>query len=117
MADTELLYLLDRKVLPSTQPYQTIVEGEEGRVYAEKYLKGLKKVDTFPTTVVEFHAPLVLIQTLFAMQQVVYYTIPIYYCYYYGTSKFQIESMQLDSIGGTTQWNFLTGGTEYIYVQ
>ena len=37
-------------------------------MYAEKYLRGHKSVDTAPTTVVEFIAPKELIATLFATQ-------------------------------------------------
>ena len=54
MGDTELLFLLQYNQLPDTQPYQAIIEGERGRVYAEKYLNGKKWVDSCPTTVVEF---------------------------------------------------------------
>mmetsp|Transcript_10230 Transcript_10230/g.23060 ORF Transcript_10230/g.23060 Transcript_10230/m.23060 type:complete len:215 (-) Transcript_10230:105-749(-) len=68
MADTELNYLLQHRQLPDTQPYQTIVEGRDGREYAEKYLRGHKSVDTSPTTVVEFMVPRVLIDLLWAMQ-------------------------------------------------
>ena len=56
MGDLECGYLLKHGVLPSTQPYQAIIEGERGRTYAEKYLRGHKSVDTSPTTVVEFTA-------------------------------------------------------------
>jgi len=68
MGDTECEYLLTHTMLPDTQPYQTIVEGAGGRVYAEKYLRGHKSVDSSPTTVVEFTAPRSLIEQLFAMQ-------------------------------------------------
>mmetsp|Transcript_6778 Transcript_6778/g.11919 ORF Transcript_6778/g.11919 Transcript_6778/m.11919 type:complete len:213 (+) Transcript_6778:44-682(+) len=68
MADIELTYLLRNGQLPDTQPYQTIVEGEEGRTYAEKYLRGHKSVDTSPTTVVEFAVPRALIDLLWGMQ-------------------------------------------------
>ena len=68
MSDRELLHLLQHGVLPGTQPYQTIVEGQEGRAYAEKYLRGHKSVDTHPTTVVEFCVPAVLIDKLWGMQ-------------------------------------------------
>merc|ERR1712139_322286 len=54
--------------LPDTQPYQTIVVGNEGRIYAEKYLRGRKSVDSSPTTAMEFRAPRPLIQQLFTMQ-------------------------------------------------
>merc|ERR1712083_1262526 len=68
MGDEEFSYLRAHNALPDTQPYQTIVEGEEGRVYAEKYLNGKKAVDSSPTTVVEFLTPMVLIRRLFDMQ-------------------------------------------------
>eukprot|EP00933_Yihiella_yeosuensis_P062723 TRINITY_DN656_c1_g1_i1.p1 TRINITY_DN656_c1_g1~~TRINITY_DN656_c1_g1_i1.p1 ORF type:complete len:186 (-),score=37.83 TRINITY_DN656_c1_g1_i1:151-708(-) len=68
MGDTELLHLLNYSILPDTQPYQTIVRGAEGRNYAEKYLRGHKKVDSSPTTVVEFAMPSEAISTLWAMQ-------------------------------------------------
>ena len=68
MGDPECLYLLEYGELPDTQPYQTIVEGPNGRVYAEKYLRGHKKVDSSPTTVVEFVAPKPLIDALFEQQ-------------------------------------------------
>ena len=38
--------LLSTGLLPDTQPYQTIVEGSDGREYSEKYLRGHKSVDT-----------------------------------------------------------------------
>lgn len=68
MGDSECLHLLEHKQLPDTQPYQTIVEGANGRLYAEKYLRGHKKVDSSPTTVVEFIAPKLLIDSLFQQQ-------------------------------------------------
>lgn len=68
MGDTELLYLLEHNALPATQPYQAIMEGENGRKYAEKYLRGHKRVDTAPTTVVEFTVPTDPIKVLFASQ-------------------------------------------------
>lgn len=68
MGDSECLYLLEHKQLPDTQPYQTIVEGPNGRQYAEKYLRGHKKVDSSPTTVVEFIAPKLLVDSLFQQQ-------------------------------------------------
>jgi hypothetical protein len=57
MGDTELLYLVSHHCLPTTQPYQAIMEGESGRDYATKYLTGKKFTDTHPTTVVEFLIP------------------------------------------------------------
>merc|ERR1712060_1010172 len=68
MGDEEYTHLSTTGTLPDTQPYQTIVEGDEGRAYAEKYLNGKKSVDSSPTTVVEFRAPCVLIRKLFEMQ-------------------------------------------------
>ena len=68
MGDGELFHLLQYNELPGTQPYQAIIEGGSGRTYAEKYLKGHKKVDTMPTTVVEFLTPKTLVDRLFAMQ-------------------------------------------------
>jgi len=44
------------------------VRGEEGRKYAETYLRGHKQVDSAPTTVVEFREPQALVDRLFAMQ-------------------------------------------------
>ena len=52
------------------QPYQTIVEGAVGRTYCEGYLRGLRKPSgNVVTIVVEFLAPKLLIDTLFAMQK------------------------------------------------
>ena len=68
MGDGEACHLVAHGVLPTTQPYQAIIEGERGRGYAEKYLVGHKKVDTSPTTVVEFVVPRSLIAALFARQ-------------------------------------------------
>merc|ERR1719230_1521145 len=68
MGDLEREHLFTHSALPGTQPYQTIVEGDEGRVYAEKYLRGHKSVDSSPTTVVEFAAPRALVDRLFSMQ-------------------------------------------------
>lgn len=68
MADEEYSFLALNNALPDTMPYQTIVEGPDGRAYCEKYLSGTKFVDTFPTTVVEFAVPAVLMAQLFAIQ-------------------------------------------------
>jgi hypothetical protein len=75
MADRELSYLMETGNLPATQPYQAIIEGENGRTYAEKYLKGHKKVDTISgeggaggAHVVEFCAPRSMIEGLFEIQ-------------------------------------------------
>jgi len=57
MGDIELMYLLEHKTLPTTQPYQAIIEGATGFKYSGKYLNGAKKVDTSPTTIVEFVVP------------------------------------------------------------
>ena len=68
MGDPEFAHLLEHGMLPATQPYQTIVEGAAGRLYAERYLRGSKWVDSSPTTVVEFVCPQALVSQLFAMQ-------------------------------------------------
>lgn len=68
MGDSEIEFLVSHGVLPPTQPYQTVVEGDVGREYAEKYLTGRKSVDTSPTTVVEFVCPTDLSKRLFSMQ-------------------------------------------------
>jgi hypothetical protein len=68
MGDTEALFVVANNQLPDTQPYQAIIEGDAGRVYAEKYLAGKKWVDTAPTTVMEFDCPQQLIEALFAIQ-------------------------------------------------
>jgi len=68
MSDNECAHLRVHGTLPDSQPYQTIVQGDEGRIYAEKYLRGQKSVDSSPTTVVEFAAPKVLIDHLFSVQ-------------------------------------------------
>ncbi len=60
--DREYAFLASHGLLPATQPYQTIVVGDAGRAYAEKYLRGRKRVDTYPTTVVEFLAPAALVR-------------------------------------------------------
>jgi hypothetical protein len=66
MGDIELQYLLANSQLPNTQPYQAITRGQDGREYMEKYLAGLKWVDSCPTTIVEFLAPTKFIEQLFA---------------------------------------------------
>jgi hypothetical protein len=68
MGDLEVHHLLETLQLPSTQPYQAIIEGTVGRTYSEKYLRGHKKVDTKSSTVVEFLVPRPLIKNLFDMQ-------------------------------------------------
>ena len=68
MCDREYAFLASHGLLPATQPYQTIVVGDAGRAYAEKYLRGRKRVDTYPTTVVEFLAPAALVRKLFERQ-------------------------------------------------
>ena len=64
MGDAEARYLVEHGELPDTQPYQAIIEGENGRLYANKYLTGAKFTDSHPTTIVEFCAPTELIETL-----------------------------------------------------
>ncbi|CAF2860536.1 unnamed protein product [Rotaria sp. Silwood2] len=64
MGDTEVKYLVEHGELPDTQPYQAIIEGENGRLYSNKYLTGGKWVSSHPTTIVEFCAPTELIETL-----------------------------------------------------
>jgi hypothetical protein len=66
MGDRELFVLLERCQLPSTQPYQTLVRGDQGLAYCRKYLTGKKRVDTGVTTIVEFAAPTALVDSLFA---------------------------------------------------
>ena len=68
MGDIELKFLLDNGVLPSTQPYQTLTRGQEGRLYCEKYLRSNKYVDTSPTTIVEFLCNGAMIEKFFAKQ-------------------------------------------------
>eukprot|EP00037_Helgoeca_nana_P028614 m.337734 g.337734 ORF g.337734 m.337734 type:complete len:165 (+) comp27796_c0_seq21:797-1291(+) len=68
MGDPEVAHLLEHRQLPSTQPYQTIVEGPDGRVYCEGYLRGHRKPSgNVITTSVEFIAPKRLIDQLFLM--------------------------------------------------
>ena len=68
MGDEECAFLRENGVLPDTQPYQTIVQGETGRTYCEGYLRGKRKPSgNIVTTVVEFLAPKVLVDELFAM--------------------------------------------------
>ena len=64
VGDDELNYLLKNNQLPDTQPYQTIVEGNSGLVYAEKYLNGKKKTDTNPSTIIEFKTKIQLFEDL-----------------------------------------------------
>ncbi|EFA77090.1 hypothetical protein PPL_09843 [Heterostelium album PN500] len=68
MGDLEVRYLVEHKLLPDTQPYQAIIEGEVGRAYANKYLSGKKWTDTEPSTVVEFTCPKDLIEQLKKIQ-------------------------------------------------
>jgi hypothetical protein len=68
--DPEVAHLLEHRQLPSTQPYQTIVEGPDGRAYCEGegYLRGHRKPSgNVITTIVEFIAPKRLIDQLFLM--------------------------------------------------
>lgn len=69
VGDVELSFLLERGVLPATQPYHAIMCEEAGREYAERYVYGTKSVDTKPSTVVEFLFPEQLISKLFSIQQ------------------------------------------------
>ena len=64
MGDAEVRHLVEHGELPDTQPYQAIIEGENGRSYANKYLTGAKWTNTKPTTIVEFSVPTKLIETL-----------------------------------------------------
>ena len=66
IGDAELTCLRETGQLPATQPYQAIIQGEVGRQYAEKFLNGRKKVDTHPSSVVEFAVRAELIERLFA---------------------------------------------------
>ena len=68
MGDAEAGHLLAHGALPSTQPYQAVMEGAAGRSYAEKYLSGKKWVDTAPTTVVEFCLRKSVVAALMARQ-------------------------------------------------
>lgn len=68
MGDREVIYLVEHGELPDTQAYQAIIEDENGRIYANKYLTGAKSVSTHPTTIVEFCAPTDLIETLKQIQ-------------------------------------------------
>jgi hypothetical protein len=70
MGDDECSFLLEHHRLPSTQPYQTIVEGAAGRRYCEGYFRGNHRPSgNVVTTIVEFVAPKALIDKLFAMFQ------------------------------------------------
>ena len=68
MGDREFAFLQQTGQLPATQPYQTIVRGEEGFRYCLKYFQGKKKVDTDVTTIVAFAVESGLVETLFRMQ-------------------------------------------------
>lgn len=69
MGDPECAFLLQTGQLPSTQPYQTIVQDQVGRAYCEGYLRGLRKPSgNVVTTVVEFEAPKDLIGSIFEQQ-------------------------------------------------
>jgi hypothetical protein len=68
MGDIELAFLIETGTLPATQPYQAIVRGHGGRIYAHKFVDGMKKSDANPTTVVEFDLPTALVESLFATQ-------------------------------------------------
>ncbi|KAK5577093.1 hypothetical protein RB653_002031 [Dictyostelium firmibasis] len=62
MGDLEIIFLVENGFLPNTQPYQAIIEGSNGRQYANKYLTGKKWTDTNPSTIVEFTCPIELIE-------------------------------------------------------
>ncbi|KAN0044791.1 hypothetical protein ACTA71_006314 [Dictyostelium dimigraforme] len=62
MGDIECDFLVLNGFLPDTQPYQAIIEGSNGRQYANKYLTGKKWTDTNPSTIVEFTCPIELIE-------------------------------------------------------
>ncbi len=68
VGDDELRFLVEHGVLPSTQPYQAVIRGHGGRVYADKFVDGVKKNDTHPTTVVEFDVSAELADELFKRQ-------------------------------------------------
>eukprot|EP00439_Symbiodinium_sp_Y106_P039898 s2022_g4.t2 len=68
MTDKECSFLREHGILPDTQPYQTIVEGDEGFQYCKKYFCGKKKVTPSVSTIVEFLCPRTLVDQLFAMQ-------------------------------------------------
>lgn len=68
VGDAELKHLVEHGVLPSTQPYQAVVRGHGGRTYADKFVDGVKKNDTHPTTVVEFDVSTELVERLFQKQ-------------------------------------------------
>lgn len=68
MGDAEAGFLVANGELPATQPYQAIIEGPQGRAYSAKYLNGLKRTDTHPTTVVEFKAPVAVVQRIREVQ-------------------------------------------------
>eukprot|EP01133_Synstelium_polycarpum_P004008 gene4008-4641_t len=68
MGDIEARYLVEHGHLPSTQPYQAIIEGVAGRAYANKYLTGKKWTDTSPSTIAEFTCPQVLIESIGKIQ-------------------------------------------------
>jgi hypothetical protein len=68
MADTEFAFLLQHGTLPATQPYHAIMPALAGREYSEKYLNGKKRVDTGPSSVVEFLVPEPLLSALMRRQ-------------------------------------------------
>lgn len=68
MGDKELFTLLETGCLPDTQPYQTIVCGEEGYNYCMKYFIGKKHVDSNVTTIVEFVADREMIDDFYRIQ-------------------------------------------------
>jgi hypothetical protein len=68
MGGLEFSHLLTQNQLPTTQPYQTLTRNEEGRVYCESYLRTNKKVDTNPTTVVQFDVSSEFVDWLWSVQ-------------------------------------------------
>ena len=69
MGDIEFQHLLQTNQLPSTQPYQTLTRGQEGRNYCESYLRTNKFVNTSSTTVVEFHCSKEMIDGFYSIQR------------------------------------------------
>eukprot|EP01090_Pellita_catalonica_P003365 TRINITY_DN13033_c0_g1_i1.p1 TRINITY_DN13033_c0_g1~~TRINITY_DN13033_c0_g1_i1.p1 ORF type:complete len:146 (-),score=23.99 TRINITY_DN13033_c0_g1_i1:297-671(-) len=68
MGDKEVVFLVENQILPDTQPYQAIIEGQVGRWYANKYLTGQKRTDTEPGTIVEFTVPQEVIKEISSIQ-------------------------------------------------
>jgi hypothetical protein len=64
MVDREVTHLIEHGELPDGPSYQAIIEDENGRLYADKWLTGKKRNKAPRTTIVEFCAPTDLIETL-----------------------------------------------------